>query len=362
MAIDFQSGIRRFNGSLNDYTGMMGGLTSDFHTLKALNPLTTNRVRIVMYRGPLFMMMYYGADENKWYTNPEFATYRKALEYFNTGITCNIGDATLATSPLQGGFAGRQINVPTVQNTQTGQTLQIQVPEWVGRPIANFHNMWVNGISDKITGLTTYNGLVSGGVDAGHQPTRIFYQKDGETLGLDPGPANEVAEFLVIALDRSGARVEAAAMALGCIPASEVGNDIFNMNATGNSQIQTLTLTFNCQFIQSAYVNDLAARYARQFAIFGNAFNLNPGAGDAFFESRASSQIDDPRFNRPSADAVQSGVGNAPAFYADEQAFKPTKFTTKALQPNDHFVIYKDPMLTQSEPIEEISKKSAPGS
>ena len=42
-------------------------------------------------------------------------------------------------------------------------------------------------------------------------------------------------------------------------------NDIFNHNATGQSQIQTLSITFNCQFVQSAYVNDLASRYLAQF-------------------------------------------------------------------------------------------------
>jgi hypothetical protein len=366
MAIDFQSGIRRFNGSLKEYTGMVGGLTADYHTLRALNPLTTNRVRIVMYRAPLFMMKYFGGDTTNYYSNPEVATYRKALEYFNTGITCNIGDATLATAPLQGGFAGRQLNIPTTQNAQTGQTLTVQVPEWVGRPIANFHNMWVNGISDKITGLTTYHGLVSGGVDQAGNPQRIFYQKTGDTDGLDPSPAWEVAEFLVIALDRSGARVEAAAMALGCFPASEIGNDIFNMNATGNSQIQTLNITFNCQYIQSAYVNDLAARYARQFANFGNAFNLNPGAGDAFFRSANSIRIDTDQFNngnRPTGDAVQSAVGNAPVFQANPQ-FAPTQFQTKTLDPNDHFVIHTDPMVQNgaTQNIKDLADQASAGS
>ena len=368
MAIDFQSGIRRFNKSIDNYTGMLGGLTADYNTLKSLNPLTTNRVRIVMFRAPMFMMMYYSNGDM--YNSPELNMYRKAIEYFNTGVNANIGDATLATAPLQGGYAGRQINIPTVQNAQTGQTLDIMVPEWVGRPIANFHNMWVNGISDKVTGLTTYHGVVSGG-DAkseGDKPQRIFYEQNGSQEGLDPSPANEVAEFLVFALDRSGARVEAAAMALGCIPAGEVGNDIFTMNATGNSQIQTLTLRFNCQYIQSAYVNDLAARYARQFAIFGNSLNLNPGAGDAFFNTRAdlasNTTIHGGLFGegkRPYGDPVQSAVGNAPAFYAQSE-FAGTQYDTKALTPNDHFVIHQSPEVSSDNgiPIENLAQPGDP--
>ena len=113
MSISLQTGIREYNGDLSEYTGMLGGLTPDVHTLRSLNPLTTNRVICVMYRGPYFLIHYFAKDGNAYARNSEFATYKKIVEYYNTGITCNIGDATLAPAPLQGGFAGRSINVPT---------------------------------------------------------------------------------------------------------------------------------------------------------------------------------------------------------------------------------------------------------
>lgn len=347
MAISLQSGIREYTGDLSQYTGMLGGLTPDVHTLRSLNPLTTNRVLCVMYRGPYFLIHYFAKDGNAYRANSEFATYKKIVEYYNTGITCNIGDATLAPAPLQGGFAGRSISVPTTQNAQNSQTLTIQVPELVGRPVANFHNMWIDGIADPITGLTTYHGLVAGSEDDQGQPRRIFYSPNGQTSGemaLDPSPAWEVAEFLIIALDRSGARVEAAVMALGCVPASKVGNDIFNSNNTGQSQIQNIQLTYNCQYVQSAYVNDLATRYVKQFAVFGNSLNFNPGAGDAFFTRGDSTMIDTDIFNkgiRPSLDAVQSGIGNAPAMYADNQPIERKRLGDNKLRPVDHSLIYR---------------------
>lgn len=349
MAISLQSGIREYNGNLSEYTGMLGGLTPDVHTLRSLNPLTTNRVLAVMYRGPYFLVHYFGADKNNAYAaNSEFSTYKKIIEYYNTGITCNIGDASLAPAALQGGFAGRSISVPTTQNAQSGQTLTIQVPELVGRPIANFHNMWIDGIADPITGLTTYHGLVSGSEDDAHIPQRIFTSPNGSNndMALDPSPAWEVAEFLIIALDRSGARVEAAVMALGCVPASKVGNDIFNSNNTGQSQIQNIQLTYNCQYVQSAYVNDLATRYVKQFAVFGNSLNFNPGAGDAFFKDAASAtQIDSYIFNegkRPSLDAVQTGLGNAPVMRAQNQPIVRKAHSEHDLAPSDHGVLYQD--------------------
>ena len=364
MSISLQTGIRQYNGDLSQYTGMLGGLTPDVHTLRSLNPETTNRVICVMYRGPYFLMHYFGGDANNAYDpKNEFGTYKKIVEYYNTGITCNIGDASLAPATLQGGFAGRSISIPTTQNTQSGQTLTIQVPELVGRPVANFHNMWIDGIADPITGLTTYQGLVAGSVnEEDNTPQRIFAPSTGGNIlasgsgvALDPSPAWEVAEFLIIALDRSGARVEAAVMALGCVPASKVGNDIFNSNNTGQSQIQTIQLTYNCQFVQSAYVNDLAARYVRQFAVFGNALNFNPGAGDAFFDTNADTTygpINTPIFNggkRPNLDAVQSGLGNAPIMYADQQRINREQPNPKRVDPSDHSKIYTDENMNSAD-------------
>lgn len=363
-AISLQTGIRKYNGDLSSYTGMLGGLTPDVHTLRSLNPLTTNRVICVMYRGPFFLMHYFGgANNNAYDPKNEFGTYKKLIEHYNTGITCNIGDASLATAQLQGGFAGRSIPIPTTQNAQAGQSLTIQVPELVGRPIANFHNMWVDGIADPITGLTTYQGLVAGSVDpTSNTPQRIFASNTGGDsisggVALDPSPAWEVAEFLIIALDRSGARVEAAVMALGCIPASKVGNDIFNSNSTGQSQIQSIQLTYNCQYVQSAYVNDLASRYVRQFAVFGNSLNFNPGAGDAFFDTNADAPYGDINtaiFNkgeRPKLDAVQSGLGNAPVMYADQTVVQRVAPAPKQVEIADHSRIYKDETMQNTADI-----------
>jgi hypothetical protein len=351
-AISFQSGIREYTGDLSQYTGMLGGLTPDIHTLRSLNPETTNRVICVMYRGPFFLMHYFAGSDHNAYTNKEFATYKKVIEYYNTGITPNIGDASLANAQLQGGFAGRSIPIPTTQNTQAGQTLTINVPELVGRPMANFHNMWIDGISDQITGLTTYHGLVAGSVDENQAPQRIFKAVDNQSeMALEPSPAWEVAEFLIIALDRSGARVEGAVAALGCVPANKVGNDIFTSNAQGSSAIQSLPLVYNCQYVQSAYINDLASRYVKQFAVFGNSLNFNPGAGDAFFKDAASEKIDTEMFNggaRPYLDGVQSGLGNAPVMRADPLAVQRDGVAAKSVTVADHSQIYGDGGTTHS--------------
>lgn len=362
MAITLQTGIREFTGNLSEYSGMRGGLVPDMHTLKSLNPLTTNRVICVMFRGPFFMMHYFktgnATDNNAYNPANEFGQYKKIIEYYNTGITPGIGDGSLASSPLQGGFAGRSLNFPTVQNANNNQSLQFQVPEMDGRPVANFHNMWIDGIADPITGLTTYHGLVGTTVksSSGSWITqRIFSSSttgNTDNLGefaLEPSPAWEIAEFMLILLDRSGAKVEAATMALGCVPTAKVGlNEAFTHNATGQSQIQQLNLNFSCQYIQSAYVNDIAARYLAQFATFGNSLNLNPGAGDAFFQAdqdgNLPNRINGPIFNggrRPTLDSVQSGLGTAPIMSADPVPVQRTRPNNHTLSPVDHFNLYQ---------------------
>lgn len=350
MPIGLQTGIREYTGDLSQYTGMLGGLTPDVHTLRSLNPLTNNRLIAVMYRGPYFLMHYFAGANGSAFTNREFATYKKMIEYYNTGITCNIGDASLTPAMLQGGFSGRSINFPTTQSQQQQQSLTIQVPELVGRPVANFHNMWIDGIADPITGLTTYHGLVAGSISKQDgTPQRIFAPNTGANASaLEPSPAWEVAEFLVIALDRSGARCDGAVMALGCVPSAKVGNTLFNSNASGQSQIESLQLVFSCQFVQSTYVNDLASRYVRQFAVFGNSMNFNPGAGDAFFDERATNtygDINSAMFNggkRPSLDSVQSGLGNAPVVTSDYEGIHRYMPSEHTLQPKDHSVIYNN--------------------
>lgn len=353
MPISLQSGIREYNGDLSQYTGMLGGLTPDIHTLRSLNPLTNNRTIAVMFRGPYFLQHYFaGATGNAYAAKGAFGTYKKLIEYYATEITVNMNDQTLQSSALQGGFAGRSIAIPTTQSTQAGQSFTIKVPELVGRPVANFHNMWIDGISDPVTGLTTYHGLVAGSVDENLVPQRIFAPNTGASdMALEPSPAWEVAEFLLIALDRSGARVDGALMALGCLPHQKVGNsELFGLQAAGGSTVTQLSLTYDCQFIQSSYVNDLATRYVKQFAVFGNSLNLNPGAGDAFFEDpKTATQINSAMFNggkRPNLDAVQSGLGNAPVFKAEQKFVARGPIEDKTIAISDHSRIYNDANTT----------------
>ncbi len=368
MPISLQTGIREYNGDLSQYTGMLGGLTPDVHTLRSLNPETNNRVLCVMYRGPYFLMHYFG-NGTAAYTNKEFATYKKLIEYYNTGIQVNAGDHSLATTQLQGGFASRSIPIPTQQNANNNQSLTITIPELVGRPAANFHNMWIDGIADEITGLTHYQGLVAGSVDENQIPQRIFVSASGSgsSVALEPSPAWEVAEFLIIALDRSGARVEGALMALGCIPSAKVGYDIFNSNPSGTSQLVSYQLQYNCQFVESAYVNDLATRYVQQFAVFGNKLNYNPGAGDAFFSTTNPTtygDINSDMFNkgkRPDLDAVQSGVGNIPVFRTENRRISRAAKPEATLTPADHSRIYNDPNGNSTDISDPYSSTASPG-
>ena len=198
-----------------------------------------------------------------------------------------------------------------------------------------------------MAGLTTYSEkivLIAGGYDKNKSMLKTVFSEQSETeeAALDPSPAWEVAEFLIIALDRSGARVEGAVAALGCYPSTKIGQELFNFSNNGGSTIQTLQLTFNCQFVESAYINDLAARYVRKFAVFGHSNNFNPGAGDAFFANPTNStEVDSQMFAvEPNLDSVQSKVGNMPVFKAESDFKQRTRKSETAIKVADHSKLY----------------------
>lgn len=358
MPITSQTGLREYHGNLSQYTGNTAGLSSDIHTLKSFSPFTTNRVRIVMTRAPKFMESYCQIDGNKYDGHSLLSVYKAALEYWSTDISLNFGDAQLNTAPYQGGFAGRQIQIPTTQQPASSQTISITVPELEGCPISTYHNAVVDGIADSMTGLTTFNGYVgirsnntSDGLIRAYRP--FSDSGDSSSEAYEANMANMVSEFLVICLDRTGLQAEGAAMAIGCIPQMKVGrNDKFKYSGNGQSGLMNLQLVYNCQLVESVYVNDLAARYLRDHPIVGHSYNYNPGAGDAFFENDNSSTIDGAMFrNNPKNNAIQSGLGNVPVFTSNYSAETRQTMDKHVITPSDHRNLYTSP--TETIPISE---------
>ena len=80
------------------------------------------------------------------------------LEYMNRSVT-GFADKTLqeAGTPIQGGFAGRQFNTPTVTK-ETTNSVTIGLYELVGAPVFTVIDGWMNAIGDENSGLATYGG------------------------------------------------------------------------------------------------------------------------------------------------------------------------------------------------------------
>ena len=355
MPITSQTGLREYHGDLSQFTGNTAGLSADIHTLKSFSPFTTNRVRVVMTRAPKFMESYCRVNNNKYDSHSLLAVYKAAIEYWCTDITLTFGEATLNSATYQGGFAGRSIIIPTTQAPASQQQIVFNVPELEGSPISTYHNAYVEGISDSMTGLTTFNGYV--GIRSNNSTDGLIraykpFSNSGDTSdeAYEANMANMVSEFLIMVLDRTGLQAEAAAMAIGCIPYAKVGrNEKFKHSGNGQSQLLPLQLTYNCQLVESVYVNDLAARYLRDHPIVGHSYNYNPGAGDAFFQSANSTSIDGEMFqNQPRNNAIQSGLGNVPVFTSNYSAETKQTMDQHTLTPADHSQIYLSPTETAS--------------
>lgn len=92
---------------------------------------------------PYFMHYFVGATSNAYTPNVTFNIfYRKLIEYCTAGLSVNMNDQSLPSS-----------------TSQCDQSFTITVSERIGHPIANLHDMWIGGISDPVTILTTCHGL-----------------------------------------------------------------------------------------------------------------------------------------------------------------------------------------------------------
>ena len=167
--ITSQSGARQFDGTdITKYSLFVGGVNATNHALRQYSPLVNGFCRLFMVRPPFALMhiMAGGNPANYYSTDSLFMQFKHILEYMNRSVT-GIQPKTLeqTSTPLQGGFAGRQFNVPTITKESTNE-ITIGVYEFAGCPLATILDSWMNMIGDENSGLATYGGHISGGRDA----------------------------------------------------------------------------------------------------------------------------------------------------------------------------------------------------
>ena len=247
-----QSGINEHvKDDLTNYAYMLGGLDVTRPVLECYDPFKTGFGRIFMIRQPLFVMHAIPTKMRK---------FKHILEYANTGIS-GIGNMTVQTATMEGGYSNRQMVLPTMLEDGTNE-IQIKTYEFSGSPVREVLHYWITGVMDPNSGLTTYHGAL-----------------DDEAFTYDANLANHTAEFIYCLTDQSGRKVEYACLFANCFP-KEIPMDHLNTDS-GDHNTVPLTISFSTTKYESKQINDTAVKLLKKYQILTDSLNFNGKFSDA---------------------------------------------------------------------------------
>ena len=314
--ITSQTGGRQYDGQdMTNYSMFVGGVNATHHALRNYSPMLNGFGRLFMVRPPrAILKMFAGNDAYLFSKDSLFIQFKHMLEYMNRSVT-GFGEKSLAaaSTPIQGGFAGRQFDTPTVTQ-ETTREITISLYELVGAPVMTVIDGWMNAIGDENSGLATYGGWISGGRDANGMEKRLYRRSNEEEDGIPFNEANHTAEFIYVMHDRSGAQVERAVLLADCFPKGIQQSLLLDMQQGGVHDNVTYDIVFNAVVYRSPIITAIANDLLKQYRIVSNSLNFNPQLGDAVY---APGNVHN--FNRslgpvPVDSATGTLIGNLPVF------------------------------------------------
>lgn len=315
--ITSQTGGRQFDApNFTKYSGFVGGVNATHHALRNYSPLLNGFGRLFMVRPPLAILkMFAGSDAMLYSKDSLFIQFKHMLEYMNRSVT-GFQEKKLenASTPIQGGFAGRLFNTPTVTKQQTHE-ITIGLYEMNGVPVYTSVNGWINAIGDENSGLATYGGWISGGRDHNGIEKRLYRRSTESEEGIPFNEANHTAEFIYVMHDRSGAQVERAVLLAGCYPMGIDEGKVLNMDQGGTHDNVAYDITWNCVVYSSVIINAIANDLLKQYRIVSNSINFNPQLGDAIYAPNNPELFQRSLGPVPVDSATGTNIGNLPVFH-----------------------------------------------
>lgn len=254
-----QSNIRNADShaSIMNYALFMGGTNVTHDVLEQYDPLKTGYNRIFMVRKPTWVDNYFSLSTNGNSYN-KFDMFKHILEYGCTQIG-GLQDISVETNTIQGGYVGKSFEIPSFAQDNTN-SLSIQVYEFTGSPIREVLHTWINGTTDLLTGLTTYNGRLGQTVNG---------------AALESNQANQTCEFIYVATDCTGQQIEYACMFANCFPKG-INLDAFNYESGTHNLVET-TIEFSATKYESIQINLLAQKLLDRYKLLANSLNFYSG-------------------------------------------------------------------------------------
>jgi len=242
-ATTLQSNIKNFTDEdMKDYALFLGGTNVTNEVLRHYDPLKTGYGRLFMVRKPVWVAKY---------AKTELNMFKHILEYGNTSVT-GLQDIAVNFNSITGGYVGKSFEIPSYATDDTTE-FTVQVYEFSGSPIRNLLHTWINGTTDLLTGLATYNGV--------NDIKRI--------------QANQTAEFIYVSTDNTGEQIEYACLLANCFP-KNISLDNFNYNS-GEHNLVELSINFTTTKYESIQINAVAKALLEKYKVLGNSLNFYSG-------------------------------------------------------------------------------------
>lgn len=224
------------------YALFLGGTNVTNEVLAQYDPLRTGYGRLFMVRTPLWMTNMY-PNETK--------IFKHMLEYGNTAVQ-GINDVQVEFDSITGGYVGKSFEIPKTATNSTTE-FSVKVYDFSGSPMRKYLHAWINGTTDMLTGLTTYHG----------------------DTDLERKQSNQTAEFIYVATDNTGERVEYACLLANCFP-KQLNTDVFNYTAGDHGIVET-DIPFTCTLYESININKVACKLIEKYKILANSLNFFSG-------------------------------------------------------------------------------------
>jgi hypothetical protein len=239
-----QSNIKRNTKDFSEYSLFLGGLDISAKNIDQFDPLRTGYARIFLIRLPRFMEEL-DLDMAK--------RFKHFVEMGFTGIT-GIGNTTMEYEEITGGYAGNKFSIPSVCRDET-DGITIRMYEMSGSPVREFIDTWMTGISDPLTGLAHYHGVIS------------------ETLSYKA--SNHIMESFYVCTDPTGNEIEYACMMSNMMPKT-VAKQHFEFEPGSHPAVQ-LDLDFTATRYESPQINEICAALLNKYKILRDYLNFTSG-------------------------------------------------------------------------------------
>ena len=244
MPTTIQSNIKRNTKDFSQYSIWLGGVDVSAKNIDQFDPLRTGYARLFLVRCPRFMEIF-DLDMSK--------RFKHFVEMGFIGVS-GIANTTMEYEKLTGGYAGNNFDIPSVCRDET-DGITIRLYELSGSPVREYVDTWMTGISDPLTGLSHYHGVID------------------ETCTFKA--SNHIMESFYVCTDPTGIEIEYACMFSNQMPKT-VAKQHFEYESGSHPAVR-LDLDFTATRYESPQINEICSALLNKFRILRDYLNFTSG-------------------------------------------------------------------------------------